>query len=57
MERAGSLVQLVANAERSGECCHAPTEPGVLLFRWAEALCFISGLFFFLKVRLLQESL
>lgn len=59
-ERAGSLVQLGANAEMFGKCCHAPAEPGVLLLELDVSLFFIPVLFFFLKVKLsgqLQQSL
>ena len=51
-ERAGSLVQLGANAEMFGQHCCAPTEPGVLLLELDVSLGFISVLFFFLKVKL-----
>lgn len=66
-ERAGSLLQLGANAEMFGERCCAPAEPGVLLleldvfwFWFLFFLNFLSVFFFLLKVKLsgqLQQSL
>lgn len=46
-ERAGSLVQLGANAEMFGEHCCTPAEPGVLPLELDVSLFFISVLFFF----------